>query len=374
MNESEFPVGVLRLAYRCVLRTRWLLRKQKCDAYGDQSERLRRRISRISVINLDRQEVRWRRTQEELRHVLDGSGTPLAAMTSRLSAVDARDCMEGIGTDLVEAAYSLGDHLFVDPQHQLLPRRLDLDERIDMSLQEIAVALSHIEAWKQIAAGHHEYTLVLEDDVWFRHRFARSVDQAWAELSDNLQSSPLFDILYLSYQEVDNGAEKTFVSPNVFRPFRGLWYLSGYVLSRGGAGKLLKALPVRGPVDLWLNHQFGRLRVLATAKSVIDQRIDQRSDNSYSVLPVLSKIGVLSSETPGRFRGRPQFRPVFAFGTAEAGLTSLAMALSMLGYRCCSDVDRLPMPEMEFLMHGSPSRVFNAYVLTSDAFNKLWLS
>jgi len=42
-------------------------------------------------------------------------------------------------------------------------------------------------------------------------------------------------------------------------------HLSGYVISREGAKRLLRLLPCRGPVDLWLNHQFGILDVCANA-------------------------------------------------------------------------------------------------------------
>jgi hypothetical protein len=38
------------------------------------------------------------------------------------------------------------------------------------------------------------------------------------------------------------------------------------------------------------------------------------------------------------------------------------MALSMLGYSCCSDLDRIPECEFERLIAGRPHRVFNAYV------------
>jgi hypothetical protein len=171
-----------------------------------------------------------------------------------------------------------------------------------------------------------------------------------------------FDILYLSYKEVKHGAQKTFLSRSVFRPVRGLWYLSGYVLSREGAKKLLSFLPCRGPVDLWINHQFGALDVQASKRSIISQRRDGGSTNSYSILPALTKIGVLDSEGESLFRIRPQERPVFAFGAEGSGLSSLAMALSMLGYRCCSDLRDLPATELEHLLAGRPDRVFDAYV------------
>ncbi|MBW8003707.1 MAG: family 16 glycosylhydrolase [Planctomycetes bacterium] len=55
-------------------------------------------------------------------------------------------------------------------------------------------------------------------------------------------------------------------------------------------------------------------------------------------------------------------KPVIVFGTQGTGLTSLAMALSMLGYRCCSDVSELPMAEYDNLVGVKRRRVFDAYV------------
>ena len=158
------------------------------------------------------------------------------------------------------------------------------------------------------------------------------------------------------------GADKDHISEFLFRPRRGLWNLSGYVLSKHGANKLLDLLPVRGPVDLWFNHQFANLDVFATSRSLIEQRWDYRSDNSYSVLPVLSKRGIVTTERPSRFRQPHLPTPVFVLGQPNTGSTSLAMALSMLGYRCCSDIDQLPELEHRSLFHGRGRRVFDAYV------------
>lgn len=231
-----------------------------------------------------------------------------------------------------------------------------------MSRPEIAVARSHIEVWRQFIASKYEYALVLEDDVWFRPGFAHNLDQAWTEIKTQFNKENNFDILYLSYKEVKNGAPKTFISSNVFRPERGLWYLSGYVVSRKGAEKLLTFLPSRGPIDLWINHQFKSLDVFAIRKSIIYQRRDFGSTNSYSILPALTKIGAINSESASLFHNHPNERPVFVFGTKNSGLSSLAMALSMLGYRCCSDLEILPDTELKMLLEGSNNRIFEAYV------------
>jgi GR25 family glycosyltransferase involved in LPS biosynthesis len=362
MNTSGLPGRLLRTVYRAALRARRLLGRQRCAAFGDSAARGLPTIEHVYVINLDRQPDRWRRMVEELDSVLDASGLPLSHRVTRVSAVDAREQHDDPRDGIVESKYTLGDQLFVDPHPLASPERLDLDASIVMSPQEIAIACSHVNVWRRIASGQNEHAMVLEDDVWFHPRFARSVDRAWSELCGAQNDAPCGDVLYVSYREVEFGAEKVRVSPSLFSPFRGLWCLSGYVISRRGAEKLLRSLPVRGPVDLWLNHQFSRLKVYATVRSVIAQRLDGGSDNSYSVLPVLARVGILNSEAPGLFRGRPVLKPVFVFGSAGSGLSSLAMALSMLGYRCCSDVDRLPGPEMQKLIKRDPDRIFDAYV------------
>jgi len=301
--------------------------------------------------------------EQELRHVLDWSGVELWNLTERYAAVDAKNFMqEPIKDADIDPIYTLGDQLFVEPQPLALPTRLELNSPIQMSQPEIAVARSHIDIWRRIAASNHEYVLVLEDDVWFRSGFTLHLDQAWGEIEAKGDRKSNFDILYLSYEEVKHGAPKTFLSSNVFCPVRGLWHLSGYVISREGAEKLLRLLPCRGPVDLWINHQFGVLDIRATRLSIISQRRDVSSTNSYSILPALTKIGAITSEGASLFHVRPSEKPVFAFGPGGSGLSSLAMALSMLGYRCCSDLQELPCPELEMLLAGVGERVFDAYV------------
>jgi GR25 family glycosyltransferase involved in LPS biosynthesis len=352
-----------KLAFRFAVRCRRVLPKKRSQVFGPLSTAGRPRIERIYVINLNRQPARWAEMERELGHVLDWSGAALMNLTERYVAVDATHAMQEPSEDAdINPHYTLGDQLFVEPQPLALPTRFELDSPIQMSQPEIAVARSHIGVWRQIAASSHEYALVLEDDVWFPPGFVPYLDQAWGEIKPECDGKSNFDILYLSYEEAKYGAPKTFLSGNVFRPVRGLWYLSGYVISREGANKLLRLLPCRGPVDLWMNHQFAVLNVLATRRSVISQRRDVVSTNSYSVLPALTRIGAITSEGASLFHVRPCEGPVFAFGPEGSGLSSLAMALSMLGYRCCSDLQELPRDELEMLLAGEGDRVFDAYV------------
>lgn len=352
-----------KLIFHIMIKCRRLLPKKRSSAFGAFSTKEKPKIEHIYVINLDRQTDRLTKMEQELRHVLDYSGVELWNLTERYAAVDAIHFLNDPLKDSdVDPIYTLRDQLFVEPQPLTLPTKFELDSPIQMSRPEIAVARSHIEVWRQMKASKYDYILVLEDDVWFRSGFAQNLDNAWSEIKAQIDKKSNFDILYLSYEEVKHGTPKTILSSNIFRPVRGLWCLSGYVVSREGAEKLLTLLPCKGPVDLWINHQFKSLDILAIRKPIICQRKDTGSTNSYSILPTLTKIGAINSENASLFHIRPNERPVFVFGTKNSGLSSLAMALSMLGYRCCSDLQTLPVIELKMLLDGSSNRIFDAYV------------
>ncbi len=361
MNLSRPSLAALRLAFRLGYGLRRLLPRQTSTTFGPQDSSAKK-IARIYVINLDRAVDRWSGIKGELSRIRDRFGNDLIGLTKRHAAVDARSFLQDLPADQdVDPFYTLADQLFVEPQPLSLPTSFELEAPIRMSRAEIAVAKSHIEIWRRIAQGTEAYALVLEDDVWFQPRFGRYIDEAWKELT-NRSGNIEIDILYVSYMEATHGAPKHLFSGRLFVPERGLWHLSGYVLSREGARKLLGLLPCRGPVDLWINHQFKKLNVFATRRSIVSQRKDVSSTNSYSILPSLSKIGAINSESAALFHVRPNQLPVFAFGSANSGQSSLAMALSMLGYRCCSDLDGLPLNELTHLRNGSDDRIFGAYV------------
>jgi GR25 family glycosyltransferase involved in LPS biosynthesis len=360
VNPARAPMAALRLASRLGHGLRRMLPIQTSRAFGAHRVSHGQSIEKIYVINLDRQPTRWSRIEQELRRIRDRYGNDLLSLAERHAAVDARGFSQDPPKDAeVDPYYTLADQLFVEPQPQTLPTHYELDAPIRMSRAEVAVARSHIEVWRRVARGAQGHALILEDDVWFHPSFARHLDQAWKDVASESAKHEGFDILYVSFLEATHGAPKTFISSDVFRPVRGLWFLSGYILSRQGAENLLGLLPCRGPVDLWINHQFNVLNVRATRHSLVRQRRDTASTNSYSILPSLSKIGAINSEGAALFNIRPTQLPIFAFGAPNSGQTSLAMALSMLGYRCCSDLEELPLLEMSRLRQGSVQRVFN---------------
>jgi GR25 family glycosyltransferase involved in LPS biosynthesis len=297
-------------------------------------------IGRVHVINLDREGRRWDRTSSELRRIRTPDGSALD-IARRFSAVDARRLTEADAAAHadVTSTYTLADQLFVHPD-PLLTGREDLAERrIQMTRQEVAVALSHVAVWRRVAEQDVERALVLEDDVFLARGFAGRLDRvARAVGSDD------FDVLYLSYKQAPGHPprDRTRRAHRVFRPAPGLWQLSGYVLTPLGARRLLDQLPVVGPVDLWINHHFGELEVLATTPQLIRQRSGQASSNLYSVLPVLAQLASISRERP-LLPGGPTHRPpVVVHGGAGSGYGALAEALAMLGYRVLQDLDALP--------------------------------
>ena len=318
-------------------------------------------MSRVFVINLDRESGRWERIRRELERFHGRTGSPLLSLTRRISGVDARDLSSNPGDNVVVPSYHLVDQLTVEGRSGLADAIGAASRQIAMTPQEVAIALSHIGVWRLIAADQLPFALILEDDVYFPRGFGRAMAEAWDALLDST-GGPQFDVLYLSY-EVAAGAK---MPPpgrgSVVRPTSGLWQLSGYVLSLRGAERLLNLLPVRGPVDLWLSLNFDRLEVRMTRRPLVQQRVGVPSSNSYSVMPILSQVGLLIRDDQQVLDRRPDPSPVFVFGCEDSGLTAFASALSVLGYRCCSDVAALPADELTSLLQGVSRRSFDAYV------------
>jgi GR25 family glycosyltransferase involved in LPS biosynthesis len=268
------------------------------------------------------------------------------SIARRLAAVDARDGRAVAATVDVDAMYRIADHLHVQPDARLAECFAE-DEPVRMTRQEVAVARSHVEAWKAVATGTDDYVLVLEDDVWFTPGAAAVIDRGWSAALGRCAVEGGPRLLYLSYADAGGTAVRDDVCDILFRPVRGLWFLSGYVLSREGAAALLRAMPVVGPVDLWMNYRFAELGALALTSPAIAQRRDEASDNAYSVLPYLARAWIVDAGRGAKPPDLSRAGPVLAW-TGGAERESLAMALSILGLRVRAfDGDEKPMHERE---------------------------
>lgn len=326
MNLQDFS-GLFRgLVFRVSRMLLGAFRGGRISAFGIGEGK----IGMVLVINLDRQPQRLKRTLRELSRFRTSNNAPLTSITRRLSAVDARDGRAIAATVDVDPSYRLGDQLYVQPDARL-EECFDTDEKLRMTRQEVAVAKSHIEAWKTIAEGQHDHVLVLEDDIWFTRGAASAIDEGWNAAAIRCANRGGPHLLYLSYADAGGTAQRADVCQALFRPIRGLWFLSGYVLSRQGASTLLRSMPVVGPVDMWINRRFEDLGALALSSPAIKQRPDGGSDNSYSILPYLARAGIVDAnavEVPNRVAAGP----VIAW-TDRGDQEGLAMALSMLGFR-----------------------------------------
>ena len=327
MNLREASGPLRRLAFQISRVMASVLPGGRISAFGAGDDR----IGSILVVNLDRQPQRWRRVLRELRRFRTSGGAPLASIARRLAAVDARDGRAVAATADVDPTYRIGDQLYVQPDARL-EECFDVDEPIRMTPQEVAIARSHVEAWKAVATGSEDHVLVLEDDVWFKRGAAAAIDRGWRAALRRCRAEGGPRLLYLSYADAGGTAGRVDLCDALFQPVRGLWFLSGYVLSRTGAAALLRAMPVIGPVDLWINYRFEELGALALSSPAILQRQDSASDNSYSVLPYLARAGIVDARSSPMPPDRTRAGPVLAW-TARGDREGLAMALSMLGLR-----------------------------------------
>lgn len=312
-------------------------------------------INRIEVINLDRAQQRWTRLHTELGQHRDANGGLLADLARRFRAVDARTLdLEDVAAEDLVPEYTLTQQFAVDPQYASGVDADVLDTVIGMTKQEIAIAMSHIAVWRSVATSEAAFTLVLEDDVYLTRTAARGISRTW----DHIDTEHL-DLLFLSFRETvkrSRSARRPAQPPEA-----GLWQASGYVLSPQGARKLLAALPMVGPVDLWLNFQFDALHVQVADKPHIEQRPNVPSSNSYSVMPTLSKVGAIRHEAPQLVPRRKAKRPIIVTGTDNDDLASVGIALSVLGFRTLAHTVEMPPSEREALRSGG-RRVFDAYV------------
>ena len=328
---------------------------------------LKHEIEIVYVINLDRQKKRWRKFQKEAYYQKIKETSTLLDYCHRISAIDGKEIKRNeFKSHHILKTYNLNDQYFVDPDPRLLSIIREKSINVDLTKEEIAVALSHIKIWHKILNEN------IQDDVFFEKDFAKRLNETWQDLATIKDGGYKFDLLYLSFKEVERGAEKEFVSKNLSRPKRGLWWLSGYVLSYSGAKKLLRELPINGPVDLWMNLKFNKLDVYTTQKSLISQRFDLKSENNYSILPILSQVGIQSDKTHLIFEQKKGKNPVFVidFENNENEVEIIGNALSLLGYRCCINRWNEFSERIDELVVNNKPLLFDAYIGFNSIINK----
>lgn len=331
-------------------------KQEKVNAFGPDKSG----INRIFVINLDRQKERWQLIQKELNRIEVKNNKNLLSFTERFSAIDAEN--HTINTNNIRTSYKLEDQYLVDPNPRLLDIIREKDTNIDLTKQEIAVAESHISIWNKISNQNINSALILEDDVYFENKFSNRLNCIWEEI---IESKIDFDIIYLSYKKVEYNPNIQQISNNLSIPIRGIWWFSGYLLSNKGAKKLLDNLPIIGPIDLWINHKFKDLKVLISNDSIINQKLFLASDNNYSILPVLSQIGINSNKTFIDLEKLKGQNPVFIFGfSSNIELIKLKTLLSLNSYRTYYNynISSKESHHLINLINNKEALLFDAYI------------
>lgn len=334
---------------------RLLIKQENLNVFGGSKDK----ISKVFVINLDRQKERWNLIQQELKRVPVKKNKTLFSFTERFSAVDAKN--QSLKTDKISLTYRLEDQYFVDPNPQLLSLIREKEINIDLTDQEVAVALSHVAIWEKIVNNNIQNAIILEDDVYFENKFSKKFNLLWKEI---MEFEIKFDLIYLSYKKVDFNPDIKKISNNISVPRRGLWWLSGYILSYEGAKKLLDKLPVVGPVDLWVNHKFKNIKVFLSNESIINQKLFLTSDNKYSILPLLSQVGIKSNKTfidLDKLKGR---NPVFIFdlSTDRINLLEIEILLSLNSYRTYYNRSQRESNHVLESINNKETLLFDAYI------------
>lgn len=176
--------------------------------------------------------------------------------------------------------YSFYYHYLIDPVDTFgMTEEQMKSTMIKCSVPERSIALSHIKILQDIVENDIPYSLIMEDDVWIRYDFNKRFKSIMDE-----QVPKDFDILYISSMPTQRGFTWDEHSKDVLRLYNGVWWMSGLIVTKRAAQKMLDNLPCVGPIDVWINHQFEGLNVYMTRENLVEQRLDYKSSNSYSFL------------------------------------------------------------------------------------------
>jgi len=230
----------------------------------------------VVVIHMSKRKDRYRKFKRESKRIKLTDGTLFDKIRIH-EAVDGTKIRKKRRKDF-RPEYSFKSWYNINPE----PRWKDVkdkDKKMIMSSDpEIGIAFSHMGIWKDIVKKKTPYTLILEDDFTIDVGFQNNLKGVWNELPKD------FDLLYLSYLPSSDGFKYDLYKNNLLKVHKGIWWLSGYILSYEGAKKLVDNFPVVGVTDMWINHIIPNMNVYATRSLLIGQRINMKSDNVYSFI------------------------------------------------------------------------------------------
>ena len=263
---------------------KWLIQKFNvvCDFIcGRPLLNFSKHIGTIYVLNLASRKDRKEILSKRLESIKTWSGKTLLDYTIWVKAIPGK-YLPTWNKNKVIADYDFMDHWQFQPDPSFIK---DLEhfkkQKITATNIEVAIGTGHFNMWQQFKKSKFKSALFLEDDIYFKdepRQFIQKFNQILLELPKD------WDILYINAHRCEYGGFKTQpISENILRLDQGVWWLSGYMLSKEGVKKLLKNKPIVGPVDVWINKCLPKMNAYIVKEDPITQDQDQlSSDNSYS--------------------------------------------------------------------------------------------
>ena len=235
----------------------------------------KRYVGKTYVLNLKHRVDRKQKLTQHLKLVKTSRTSSLA---DEVTWFPATEKLSNFPKDIHIPKYPFSYHWLLDPDRSFL-KKFDyyLEQEIECSQAESNIAVGHIKMWRDFVASKKETALFIEDDVLFEHDFEVRFNKI---MKKELPKD--WDMLYFSCLPSKNGFKWDPHSEHLAKLHQGAWWMSGYMLTRAGAKKLLKCLPIIGPVDVWINHQFDYVNAYMCKWNLIDQGGDDISNNTYS--------------------------------------------------------------------------------------------
>lgn len=242
--------------------------------FGMEGLRWTNYVQDTVIIHLKKDVERKSSLDIRLDKVKTGESTTLKDDSRYFDAIDTT-MLNKFPKGIVERTYEFDYHYKID-SHRKLQDYFSKGITLDASDSEMAIALSHYSVWKEIIEKKTPSTLILEDDVDINPYLMKRI----SHIMDN-ELPKDYDILYLSYCFSHTPVVKEF-SENLEKAERGVWWLSGYIVSYEGAKKLMEGLPIKDAVDVWINHQFHKMNVFLVKGWPIYQTNETKSNNDWS--------------------------------------------------------------------------------------------
>ncbi len=197
----------------------------------------------------------------------------------RVSAVDGKESFghhencSNIPAEVVDA--KIAHRVYNTKYNAQFDPAVPADANISLCAGEIGCIYSHVNVWRMIAesnssADGFSLTCVFEDDAKPVLNFHHGVEQVLSELP----CEKSLDMLYLGYIDYfwpllyfDFPREKLLHIKQKQTSYSTVqrepaFSTVAYCLTKGGAQKLLDELPVKGPIDLWINEMNSNKKVL----------------------------------------------------------------------------------------------------------------